>query len=40
MSQITKQEKFCINKCITNMESNGELKEIDIKNYTCIVSMT
>ena len=27
--------KFYISKCIVNMESNDELKEIDIKNCTC-----
>ena len=29
------QEKFYINKCIINMESNEKLKEINIKNLTC-----
>ena len=35
MSQMTNQKKFYINKCIINMESNDELKEIDIKNRIC-----
>ena len=34
MSQITKQEKFCINKCITNMESNDKLKETNVEKCT------
>ena len=38
--KIKNQKKLQINKCIINMESDGEIKEIDIKNYTCIVSMT
>ena len=29
------QERFYINKCIVKMESNDELKEINIKNRTC-----
>ena len=32
---MTSQKKFYINKCIINMGSNGELKEIDIKIRTC-----
>ena len=29
------QNKFYINKCITSIDSNDELKEIDIKIRTC-----
>ena len=35
MSQITKQEKFYINKYIIEMESNYKLKEIGIKKRAC-----
>ena len=36
MSQMTNYKKFYINKCIIiNMNSNNEIKEIDIKNRTC-----
>ena len=31
---------FYISKCIINMDSNGELKEIDIKTTRVIISMT
>ena len=31
---------FYINKCIINMDSNDELKEIDIKTTRVIISMT
>ena len=34
MSQITNKEAFCFNKSIINMDSNDELKEIDIKHCT------
>ena len=36
-SQITNQKKFY--KCIIKMESNGKLKETDIKNQTCWILM-
>ena len=33
---MTNYKKFYINKCIIiNMNSNNEIKEIDIKNRTC-----
>ena len=35
MSQKTNWKNFSINKCIINMESNNELKEIHIKNGNC-----
>ena len=35
MSQKTNSKNLYINKCIINMESNNELKEIHIKNGTC-----
>ena len=35
MSQITKQEKFYINKYIIEMGSNYKLKEIGIKKRAC-----
>ena len=31
---------FYINKCIINMDSNDELKEINIKTTRVIISMT
>ena len=35
VTNITKQKKFYINKYIIKMETNAELKEIDIKNHRC-----
>ena len=32
---MTILKKFYINKCIINMDSNDELKEIDIENRAC-----
>ena len=32
---MTNSKKSYINKCFVNMDSNNELKEIDIKNRTC-----
>ena len=34
-SQIKNLKKFYISQCITKMESNYKLKEVDIKNGTC-----